>query len=205
MLHFFGYVLAGIAVVAQVASQFWSPSMLVKGFWIFAITISIIASAGLFTLAAHQSEQKITNLQTDIRQLTEKIDALVGLTKVPPLVVQTLPQEVIERARKGELKAQAQELSTQILQFLTDRTRGEPLLPRPNTWQQDVDQMIRYLQETVALYTERFGAKAIAMRDKLAEAGLQDPQLDALVEHPTNPIGIRLVAERLAVLAERLN
>jgi len=64
--------------------------------------------------------------------------------------------------------------------------------------------MIRYMNQTMSIYSETFGAKVIAMRNELAYKGITDGQLDSFYEHPTNPIGIRIVAEHIGALAERL-
>lgn len=50
--------------------------------------------------------------------------------------------------------------------------------------------MTSYFNQTVALYSEAFGAKVIAIHDEFARLGLRDSELDQFYEHPTNPIGM---------------
>ncbi len=88
------------------------------------------------------------------------------------------------------LKRRATTLSAQILKFVTDRQAGQPPLPRPETWDQDTRAMTSYFNQTVALYSEAFGAKVIAIHDEFARLGLRDSELDQFYEHPTNPIGM---------------
>lgn len=102
------------------------------------------------------------------------------------------------------LKSKAIHLSADILSFLTQRQAGEPPLPRRETWEQDVQTEVKYMQQTMALYSQNFGARVIATREELAQKGITDKELDDYYENPTNPIGIRIVAERLGSLAERL-
>ena len=64
--------------------------------------------------------------------------------------------------------------------------------------------MIDYSTQTMALYSRRFGARVIAMRNELAVEGFRDDELDGSYKHPTNPIGIRIVAESLGALAHQL-
>jgi hypothetical protein len=122
-------------------------------------------------------------------------------TRQSALPSKSLPQRpTISQA----LKRKAIDLSVSILAFLAARQAGEPPLARPETWNQDVNADTKYLMETMALYSQRFGSEVIAVHDELAKMNLYDKELDAYYEHPTNPLGVRTVAEHLGALAEQL-
>lgn len=105
---------------------------------------------------------------------------------------------------RSAIRNRALALSGEILRFLTERLGSEPSPPHPGTWERDTDSMMRYSGQTMRLFSEKFGAKIIAMRNALAQKGLTDKELDSHYEHPTNPIGIRIVGERLGALAHQM-
>ena len=58
--------------------------------------------------------------------------------------------------------------------------------------------------KTMAIYSQKFGANVIAIHDELAAHGYKDVELDKFYQNPTNPIGIRTVAERIGALGEQI-
>jgi len=104
-----------------------------------------------------------------------------------------------------EIKARAKVLSSELLQFVSERQRGDPPLPWRESWAQDTEAHIRYSKDTMTQYSEKFGARVIAIHRELAESGLTDSQLDARYQYATNPLGITLIGERIGALAERIH
>lgn len=103
------------------------------------------------------------------------------------------------------LKQVCQQLSQDMLQFLIDRQRLKPdLTPTRKQWRKQSSDHTRHIQETVALYHQRFGARVVSLYEHLKERGYHDKQADRLYEHPTNELGIRELAQRLGALVERL-
>jgi hypothetical protein len=49
-----------------------------------------------------------------------------------------------------------------------------------------------------------FTSEVKEIRDQFADISLRDSELDSIYKNPTNPIGIRRVAERIGVLAEKV-
>ena len=199
-------VVLGLAVIGVLASV--RPPKTNDTSQIYVVISVLLAFAGVLLIAwqAHRSDQA----QND---LTSKVDRLLGFVTpvaTPPekqkenLAELTKRVEQLERRKGDDLKTRAALLSAQILRFIADRERESPSLPRRETWSRDVDVMIRYSQETLALYSQRFGARVIALRNELAERGFADQQLDRFYEHPTNPIGMRIVGDRIGALAETL-
>jgi hypothetical protein len=106
------------------------------------------------------------------------------------------------------LRRRARSLSKEILGFLAGREASTPPMPpRPETWHEDTQAMVRHMNETGILGTQKFGSRMIAMHHELAAKGLQDPQLDRFMEASAasmNGVVIRIAAERFGALAERL-
>ena len=95
-------------------------------------------------------------------------------------------------------------LSKEISQFLADRVRHEPNLPRSESWEEDTAESHRYSRETISIYSERFAARAVSLYEKIKRTGFSDKELERVYKFPTNPIGMGIVAERLHVLSDIL-
>jgi hypothetical protein len=107
------------------------------------------------------------------------------------------------RMSRQALHTQAVELSNQILVFVTDRQRNEPQIDYKD-WDRSTKEHINYSTETNNIFAERFGGRALAIRDEFERHQLKDRELDQFVEHPTNYIGMRIVGMRIAALAHSL-
>lgn len=88
------------------------------------------------------------------------------------------------------------------MQFIGNRSNTP--LPKSETWAADTRRMLDFLDETMNLYSIQFASKVISIRNELAENGFEDRELNSNYERPTNPIGVRIVGERIGALAERL-
>jgi len=179
-----------------------------KNRWLHAGAIFVFCSiaAGEIKIIQHADSVSESHFQYIVSRF-DNTDHLIAANVAAQQRVAALPivQPIVKHVPQPVgLKERAIRLSADILSFLTQRQAGEPPLPRRETWDQDVQAEIRYMQQTMALYSQTFAAKVIAMRDELARKGITDKELDAFYEHPTNPIGIRIVAEHLGALAERL-
>lgn len=106
--------------------------------------------------------------------------------------------------QKNDLRLGIIELSGDIDIFLRERAKGAPPRPAPATWERDVETVLRYEEETAALYEIRFGPQVRRTRDILALERLTDRDLDVFYKRPVNPFQIDVVAKRLIVLAHRL-
>ncbi len=104
----------------------------------------------------------------------------------------------------NDLKIKSKILSSDILGFILQRERDNPIYIRTGDWKKETETQSRYSTETMGLYSKQFAARVIATRNLLAKQGLVDQELDRFYEHPTNPIGIRTVGERIGALAEQL-
>lgn len=103
------------------------------------------------------------------------------------------------------LKGRAVSLSSQIAHFLIDRYRSEPALPANiYTFKEDANKFLSYFKDTMNQYSLKFGSEAVKVRNEFANKKLRDTELDNYYQHPTTPVEIRIIAERLQVLAEQI-
>jgi hypothetical protein len=174
------------------------------------ILILVILGVGGVVLTALQREEA----QKETAKREEQLDKLLQLASGPARspesadrlthVLEQLEARLAATPHPG-LKLRVSTLSAEILAFLADRERhGPPIMPRKDHWTEDTAIIIGYFEETMRLYSQRFAARVIAARNELAEQGLRDEELDRFYDHPTNPIGVRMVGERIGALAERL-
>ena len=119
---------------------------------------------------------------------------------------------VAQQARERQVslqawKREAARTSQDIFQFLADRKRAEPSWVQGGgheEWQRSSDEHLRHSFETMALFDQRFGARVLALHQTLRKNGLSDEDQEFRYRHPTNPLGIREVAQHLGEMAERL-
>jgi hypothetical protein len=106
------------------------------------------------------------------------------------------------------LREQAFIDSASILNFLLERERGAPPYPSPDLsasdWSKVEAEIRTYNAETIRQFNQAWGPSVVRLHDSLAAKGLQDPALDDLYNRPTNPLGIRVIGEKIGDLAERL-
>jgi hypothetical protein len=108
-------------------------------------------------------------------------------------------------AQRAQLAMAARTLSYQIDAFLDARRRIAPPPPRPLTWEQDVGTLGRFETETIEQYESRFGAQVRAAHDLLTLRGMRNRDLDAFYRLPANEFQMRVVADKLAFLAAKLD
>jgi len=114
-----------------------------------------------------------------------------------------LPQAVA----KDDIRSRALHLSDEILAFLARREATDPTMRLPrqgDDWHRNTQHLVDYSRETMATYSRLFGARVIAMRNEFLSRGFRDPELDQFYGHPTNPLGIRAVGERIGALARQI-
>lgn len=198
-------VLAAMTALPGVTKRL-DPKESKWGGWLHALAIFIFCSIAALEMAVIDHADKASEQHFQfIVQSFKDTQALITATQEAQKRVAALPpSSSIHVSPNLELKRQATKLSAEILQFLTDRQVGEPPIPRPSTWEQDMQAQIKYMQQTIAFYSQMFAPRVIAMHDELAKQGFRDGQLENFYEHPTNPIGIRIVGERIGALAERI-
>lgn len=102
-----------------------------------------------------------------------------------------------------DLKREIILLYKNIIEFLETRRRAEPQVDFKN-FKISTQNRINYSSETMSFYDSNFGAKVIITREEFLRKGIRSNELEKFYRHPTNPLGIREVANGLAELAGKL-
>ena len=110
------------------------------------------------------------------------------------------------RAQSEGLKVRGLKLSSEILAYVARRKAIDPTYTQSANSDRAAaaNRLVGHYQETMSLHSRQFGARVIAMQKELHMRGFHDKELDAFYEHPTNPLGIQTVGERLGALAHQL-
>ncbi|MEE6273541.1 hypothetical protein V2J56_09300 [Georgenia sp. MJ206] len=110
------------------------------------------------------------------------------------------------------LADEAEALSRQIFAYLGDRGRDDPFFSRQDPDASD-DYMwgrqIRYHDETMSRWNERFAGDALTMYDRLIASGATPvtrygADVRFTFAHPTNALGVEECARHLAVMADQV-
>lgn len=107
-------------------------------------------------------------------------------------------------AQNTDLRLTVAELSSEILAFVAERSREAPPAPRPATWDQDEAAAARYAIATEQEFESRFGKQVRATHDILSLLGIGDKDFNTFYAHPADAFQMRVVAEKLSLLAARV-
>jgi hypothetical protein len=108
-------------------------------------------------------------------------------------------------AQRAQLAVAARTLSYQITGFIEARHRAAPSAPRPATWERDLATFGRFESETNREYEQRFGPQVRVAHDLLSLRGARNRDFDNFYRSPANDFQIRVVADKLAFLAAKLD
>jgi hypothetical protein len=113
--------------------------------------------------------------------------------------------DAIVQVQQRELVETSVQLSRELDAFVDGRLRAAPARPTaPDTWDRDQAAWTGFEQDTSAAYAARFARRVRLARAELTFRNLRDRDLDAFYRSPMNAFQVRVVAQRLAVLADRL-
>ncbi len=107
------------------------------------------------------------------------------------------------RMSDAELKSQSISVAKSLMDFVQERQENEPVF-KFEAFEESSDALTKHSRETQNYYTKEFAGKISNLRDELLKRKLQDRDLDMFYQHPTNYIGLRTVAMRLAAFGEKL-
>jgi hypothetical protein len=112
--------------------------------------------------------------------------------------------DTIVDQQRQQLAGSAADLSREIIAYVNGRARLAPPPPQAAaTWEHDEARWAEFDAETVVGYA-RFARGVGTTRAALTFRSLRDRDLDALYQQPRSAFEIRMIGERLGVLAERL-
>ena len=113
--------------------------------------------------------------------------------------------DTIVDQQRQQLAGSAADLSREIIAYVNGRARLAPPPPQAAaTWEDDEARWAEFDAETVVGYAPRFARRVGTARAALTFRSLRDRDLDALYQQPRSAFEIRMIGERLGVLAERL-
>lgn len=129
------------------------------------------------------------------------LTAIVGILRRNPqqsglgVLGDIAPKEESEGQNQSEAKARAEAaaIADELNRVLADHRRASP-----------DGGYTRQSANLMALYTERFQSRVLRVVEELKVLGIQDSDLIHTCQHPTNPIGVERIAQRLAVISSRL-
>ncbi|MEW6173542.1 MAG: hypothetical protein AB1510_10850 [Bacillota bacterium] len=108
-----------------------------------------------------------------------------------------------KRLTDAELKNKAQETARSLMEMVQARQNSEPDFDF-DRFQESSNVLIKHSQETNNVYYRDFAGTVANLREEFLKRNIKDHELDQFYEHPTNYIGLRIVAIRLAAMAEKL-
>jgi len=184
-------LLAGVVIVMVTTG----PSPL--GWWVTVVSVLmvVLSSAPISTFAQRRLSREVFSTLA-----TPRIKTFIPIAILASFIVSLASQYHQDQ----ETKQKALQLSTEILSFIKAKREGEPPLPRPETWQEDVEKSVRYSQSMAMEFSATYGGRARAVCTELAERGLGDKSFYSMCESLINYVAMRMVGEELAALAEQL-
>jgi hypothetical protein len=185
------------------------PGIREKTLW--TILIFVLMAVEIVAITHDRREQDTNHLAELTKQQGQFDQTMRKFTELQALILSSnkAQAQVVKNASLPELslKKRAADLSAKIFSFLTDRKVNEPLTPLPRTREEAAghfDALVRYGNQTMALYKETFQSKVVAIHDEFARMGIRSAQLDQFYQVPTNQFGIEYVASGIGALAEGL-
>jgi hypothetical protein len=191
------------------------PSSLAKSLWIIAL--ALLALAEILAISRTRDRQDAAYLKQmreldQIRQTADsKHEAIMRLL----LAI----NDPVESLKKRSLR-----LSESLLAFVYDRLQHIPKRQQQVSggnwpsifsaqWEggffgqawEEMKQLNEYQNETVNNYADRFGKQVVQIRDEFARHGLIDEQLDLKLPAIKVSDDIRLIADHIGELADKLD
>jgi hypothetical protein len=104
----------------------------------------------------------------------------------------------------SSLKDKTLELCRELTDFTNERQQGEPEI-RWNDFQNSSKALTSYSQETINLYAQKYGSKALAYYYEFQKRNMtNDSYLEEEIKAPVNYLGMRDIAIKLGALAYQL-
>jgi hypothetical protein len=200
-----GIAIALLGIVAALIAIFPIPP---TKKWLQALAFGVCIALVVVEMRAIVSDRKSADAQ-HLKDLAEQARAFSSLQI---LVIQsqqaTLAALRVQGLPVTSIKKRALDLSNEILRFLVSR-EVQPGYGQGGYGQGAYGgatqvQGLVYELETIRMFKSSFGKRVVDIHDALQSEGLTDPELDAAYKSPVDSYSIRVIAERIGSLAERL-
>ena len=179
-----------------------------------AILVGFLTFGVIVVVCNRVERNKLQSQLDDVPKKTAQImkyqtlpSIVLTETPAPPPIVKSNRKPIIKATSNNDslqLAKDADSVSTRLLQFIANKEPPTFAINSGETWNQSADRLLAYYRSLNSDYQVYFLQDVSRIHDRLKEKGLSDPDLDWLYDKPTNPIGMKMVASRLAVLADRL-
>jgi hypothetical protein len=114
----------------------------------------------------------------------------------PDQTIESLAAKTLEK----QLGTEAVALSQEIFKFIDENNIFQTIILRPDSWNEDVKRMLDNNNKIMRLYDEKFSTKSLLLLDIIKKTGavkVVDRIDEIYFEYPTNPNGIREIANAL--------
>jgi hypothetical protein len=140
--------------------------------------------------AAIKLSEVLPDFQRQLADMQQQIDTVRAQTSQP-----TLPSGA------KSLRNQALDLSQEIIEFIAQREETSPgWLPPGDGYPKE---MMDHIKETVGLYDRKYLNDTLELYDRFTQEGVNTDDDRFMFMHPTNPLGMRSIAIKLATWARK--
>lgn len=211
--EFIVIIIGGILMwLTPVLGMYVSGKLARRVLWIFFTFLVLVFIIGGILLVKEKRKEKqifkivFSNLESKMEAVLEechkpKVYSLS--TEFSDTATMTFTPRVTHANGQVSLKDRADDLSSDIGKFLTERESKEPSVTNIN-FDADVGRLFSYYQDIVKDYNSKFGSEVIAIRNEFSTNGKQDKELDNYYKHPSGPDEIRIIAKRIKELANQV-
>lgn len=206
---FMGFLAAAYtALPSEMPLPGWARGLLIFGF--FALLV-----AELMAITRERNKHEAESA-ADRKSTQDRFEQTMERFKAVQQIADSHQQSIVRLMNAfndpaAGLKRRALELSERLLDFIYDRIQNLPPLPRVliTTFRNlddtpEMQELAKYEHNTMAVYNTRFAAKVKAIRDEFAAQGLIDEPLESLYDDVQESGYIRIIGERIGVLAEQI-
>lgn len=193
--------------------------------WYYTIGLSmaifIFALSSFYNSARNrnEAEEKERARDENMRQLGQDIRELMAFVSRPQIPADPIASQTVqprERPRQSDedelLRDRTLALAREINQFVANneptRAAGNQKAPiiggnHSGVLAAMLKSSLQDYRTFMSSYSAKFSARVIEIHDQFARKGIRDSTLEKLYRDPTNPAGVRIVAERFRQLADR--
>jgi hypothetical protein len=169
-----------------------------------ASTLIVVFSLLYFEVVDLQKGQQ--DQQAQFRSIMDNFSyvqkLLIDYKSAAERLARLSPVPHVENERTS-LKRQAAQLSHSILEFLVNQ-KVQPGYGQGGYGTSNYGGAATEEKKVMELYRAHYESEVVRVRNEFAKRGITDPELDVEYQNPVNSYSLRLIAERLGALSDRL-